>query len=199
MTSLNKKYVKIELHGSDKIFLSLLFMFGNLCLAQPIKNSHSPSNPIEIGIFLSRECPISQKYIPRLNLIYLTYKDRPELLWSFVIPENLNRRQVKDFIKKFNVQFPLKTDDRHLSVTRSFRASVTPEVIIRKNTILYRGAIDNWFYALGQYRQQITEHYLIDALESILRKQDVEIKEAQAIGCPIAVNVLSSDQSPDHE
>ena len=49
----------------------------------------------------------------------------------------------------------------------------------------YRGAIDNWFYELGGYRQDVTEDYLIDGIDAILAGSDPKKPSTLAVGCLI--------------
>ena len=75
--------------------------------------------------------------------------------------------------------------DRNFALTKQLNAKITPEVFVvnENREILYHGAIDNWFYALGKNRMHITEHYLEDAIKSILKKEQITRAYVAAIGC----------------
>lgn len=138
----------------------------------------------EVAVFIGLDCPISQKYIAKVNDIYRTHRDQPSLEWHFIVPGPIAKKRIKNFQKEYGVTFPIEPDNNKLRKTKHFNATVTPEVVIlRDGKILYKGAIDNWFYELGSYRSQPTEHYLVDAIESILKNQEPSIKETEAIGC----------------
>lgn len=141
---------------------------------------------VSVYVFLACECPISQKYVPVLNSIYSTYKNTPSFKWTFVIPGKVKKSEIQDFISEYGVQFPLENDPR-ITTVKKLHASTTPEVIIVKDSVLYSGAIDNWFYELGKYRREATEKYLIDALEAIKDGREPLIKKTEAVGCPIAI------------
>ena len=168
-----------------KYFVFIWLMFLALNASSQENHAHQDSiNDTEIAIFIGLDCPISQKYIYRLNEIYKKYKNYHSIRWSFIVPENVKKKKVRQFSKEYSVNFPLKADDKFLSKTKYFNASVTPEVIIlQSNKSIYRGAIDNWFYELGRYRTITTEQYLIDALDSIIKHQKPLIMETRAIGC----------------
>lgn len=138
----------------------------------------------EVNVFLACECPISQKYIPLLNSLY---EEHPEVKWTFVIPGKVTKGEIAAFIKEFDVRFPLVVDRRGNRV-RQLHAGITPQVVIIKDSIVYTGAINNWFYGLGQYRREATEHYLVDALEALKQGRNPAVKETEAIGCPIAIS-----------
>jgi hypothetical protein len=138
---------------------------------------------IVIAIFLGVDCPISQKYVTRLNDIYLRYRNERALQWRFIVPRS-TKREINIFIKEYGVQFPVERDNTALRKTKSFNASITPEVVIVKNNeTLYQGAIDNWFYALGRNRLHTTENYLIDAIVTILKDDKPTPATTNAIGC----------------
>jgi hypothetical protein len=145
---------------------------------------HSNDSQPEVTVFLACECPISQKYVPLLNSIYSRYK---EFKWSFVVPGKVSKSDISGFAKEFDVRFPLTVDRKGSTVNR-LHAGTTPQVIIVRDSVVYTGAIDNWFYELGKYRREATEHYLVDALEAIRQGNNPVVRETEAIGCPIAIS-----------
>ena len=165
-----------------------MLLFLQFQRAVPLTESYllptTANHQTEVAVFIALDCPISQKYISTLNDIYLKYKNRDQFKWSFIVPGKGSKKKIKAFINEYDVKFPLKADGAMLRRTKYFKASVTPEVVMMKyDKMIYRGAIDNWFYELGRYRSIINEHYLIDALESVLNNKEPVIKETQAIGC----------------
>lgn len=140
--------------------------------------------PVEVTVFLACECPISQKYVPLLNSLYSNYK---EIKWSFVVPGKVSKSDISSFKKEFDVRFPLVVDRRGSKV-KQLHAATTPQVIVVRDGIVYSGAIDNWFYELGKYRREATEHYLVDVLEALRKGVDPVIKETEAVGCPISMS-----------
>lgn len=146
----------------------------------------SSNNDIEVTVFLGVDCPISQKYVTKLNSLYALYHQNPSIKWTFIVPEVLAKKEIKAFTKSYNINFPLLSDQPGLPITHHFEATVTPEVILRRHgKTMYRGAIDNWFYALGKYRNQVTEDYLGDAIQALLRNEQPAIKMTEPIGCII--------------
>lgn len=166
--------------------------FTLLCSVGFTQDYHSPINleqSFEVAVFLGLDCPISQKYISRLNDIYKKYETDKLIKWSFIIPGNVEEEKIKEFTKEYNAFFPIVSDDHRLSRIKYFGATVTPQVVIKQNgKTLYIGAIDNWFYELGRYRSHTTEHYLIDAIEAITNNKEPLIKKTKAFGCFIEIN-----------
>lgn len=135
-------------------------------------------------VFLSIDCPISQKYVSRLNNLFIEFHD--SVAWYGYVPQNVSDASITQFINEFGVEFPL-TRDKNLSAARKYNASVTPEVIVinKDEKKIYRGAIDNWFYDLGKYRPQATEFYLKDAIEALLSNNEPRVSNTVPIGCYI--------------
>ena len=75
------------------------------------------------------------------------------------------------------------------------KATVTPEIIMvdNKGDLIYRGMIDNWFYALGKYRRVTTEFYLQDAIEAHFNNQQVAVQKTDPIGCFINMTNYSTN------
>ncbi|MBY0433539.1 MAG: redoxin domain-containing protein [Cyclobacteriaceae bacterium] len=160
------------------VLISTLLLVWVPALGQTTKPS------IEVVIFLGLECPVSQKYMARLNEISQRYKD---VAFQAYVPEQVSNKAVKSFVNEYQSKFPIKKDVKFLQA-KKFAARITPEVfVMQAGEVKYRGAIDNWFYELGHYRIETTEHYLTDALDAIQANRNPAIKETEAVGCFIQV------------
>ena len=145
---------------------------------------YANASKIKIYYFLATTCPISQKYtqeINRLNKVY-TSKDI-EMFLVFPTVKN-NKKEIEAFCATYQITMPYIMD-RNFALTKQLNAKITPEVFVvnEDRTILYHGAIDNWYYALGKNRMHITEHYLEDAIKAILKKEQIEKEYVAAVGC----------------
>lgn len=145
-------------------------------------------------VFLAIDCPISQKYIAELNGIASQYAPSVLSVMGF-IPGRISRKKLSDFVKEYNIHFKIYRD-KNYQIVRELKTSVTPEVYLfdNKGFLKYHGAIDNWFYELGSYRQTITEHYLTDAIEAVLKGNEPAIKETDAVGCVVQVKSKKQDE-----
>ena len=145
---------------------------------------YANASKIKIYYFLATTCPISQKYtqeINRLNKVY-TSKDI-EMFLVFPTVKN-NKKEIEAFCATYQITMPYIMD-RNFALTKQLNAKITPEVFVvnEDRTILYHGAINNWYYALGKNRMHITEHYLEDAIKAILHKEKILKDYVAAIGC----------------
>jgi thiol-disulfide isomerase/thioredoxin len=145
-------------------------------------------------IFLASECPISQKYAPILRGVLAQF---PQVKFLAIFTKWDKTPNIEEYLKDYplsnfndNVNnsnnFIVLKDEKN-NLIKKIDAQITPEAFLfdKNGVLMYRGAIDNWFFALGKYRAEATEHYLVDALQSFLKNKPVKIKKTNAIGCII--------------
>ncbi len=137
-----------------------------------------------VYLFLSPECPLSAYYIPLLNQLHK--KDKNVIIAGVVPGMSYSKSDVKNFIAKDSIIFPLFMDAQK-KLTTLLGATITPEAVIVANNehIVYRGAIDDKVGKLGEKRLQSVHGYLINALTELLNNQPVTIAETKAVGCYI--------------
>ena len=153
---------------------------------EPLKNL-SGESVVTAVVFLGIDCPISQKYIPTLNAIHERYSSQAVSVVGLV-PGRIKKSDLVKFKNEYGIQFKIFPDKKYQSV-KLLSATTTPEVVVldKQHNIKYRGAIDNWFYELGGYRQVATQDYLIDAINALLAGHQPEITDSKALGCFIQI------------
>lgn len=116
--------------------------------------------------------------------IYESYASRGVIFRALYTSSVINKRAIKNFHEKYKIPFAGEIDKRCRQAER-WDATVTPEVVVTSpiGQVLYQGAIDNWYYALGKNRPEPTEHYLKDALDAFLAGKPIEKKRTEAVGC----------------
>lgn len=136
-----------------------------------------------VVILLDAECPICQKYTRTIRELQVRH---PKTAFVGVFTKWNDAEAIAAFAKEYEVGMPLLSDPRH-KLIRVLKATTTPEVFLfdRQGALHYRGAIDNWFYALGNYRPQITEHYLEDAIKALAAGRPAPVSTTKPIGCII--------------
>jgi hypothetical protein len=163
------------------LFLLILVCYSSITKAA-IPNVTQDSLPLDVYFFLAASCPISQQYtseIKRLNQLY----SKKSVNFCLVFPSK-NKKAVKNFMTTYGLNMAVKIDKR-FNLVNELHATVTPEVFLlnEKKEILYHGAIDNCYYALGKNRLEITEHYFEDALIAAINKQAIFKPFFEPIGC----------------
>jgi hypothetical protein len=134
--------------------------------------------------FLAPDCPLSQNYALTLNTLYMQFKPKNVGFYGVIAGSGFESKDVNEYISNYKIGFPVLFD-QDWKITDFFKATTTPETfaVNTEGTVFYRGAIDNWAAALGQHREVITRHFLLDALNSFLEGRNVEVKQTEAVGC----------------
>jgi len=147
---------------------------------------------------LDPDCPVSQKYGATIRELSQEYEQQGITSVAVYPVVGITKDKIRKFAEDYNYPFTHLLDPQ-LKFARAISAEVTPEVyLISKDAkLLYRGAIDNWFYELGRYRRIITEHYLKDALKAYLQGETILKDNTQAIGCFIGSG-MSDDNARHH-
>ncbi|HTL29435.1 MAG TPA: redoxin family protein, partial [Tepidisphaeraceae bacterium] len=130
-------------------------------------------------VFLATECPISRKYIPRLNEI-----SKQHTVIGVVSDPTLTRDKVKAFAGEYKVQFPLVFDSSG-EIARWIQPNRTPEALVldAKSATVYRGRIDDSFAAIGQPNAHAKSNDFADALDAVEHGKPVSLAKTEAVGC----------------
>lgn len=161
---------------------------------QKIALSQFTENKPFVLVFYSTDCPICQKYVPILRGVSDSF---PDVKFILIFTKWDSLQATKNFARSI-------TWDRRASSTnasndfgyvwdyknkliKNLKATTTPEAFFYdiNHKLQYRGAIDNWFFALGRYRPQATEHYLKNALTQYLKNEKISVSKTNPIGCLI--------------
>lgn len=140
--------------------------------------------------FLSESCPICQNQTQSINQLYKNYKDLG--LKSIAYFPNItlsDSNSIQSFRSKYKIDFPVFLDYNQF-FTKKFEAKVTPQVFLinhQTNQILYAGKIDNSYERVGKRRQKITEHFLENALKSLINNEQIILNYTEPIGCFISL------------
>lgn len=131
-------------------------------------------------IFVSAQCPVVRFYNERMNQIASDYMAKG----INVIGINSNVTEKNEDVKShaaLTFNFPVLID-KNSSLADKLGATRTPEVyfVDAKNTLLYRGAIDN-----DRSGKNVTETYLRTAFEASLAGKKIEKTSTEAFGCTI--------------
>jgi hypothetical protein len=143
------------------------------------------SEELRLFVFLSPECPLCRNYTGALNQLNGRYRGQLRVIG--IIPgKTYTQEEVDSFIRKYKITYPLYID-LSLDLSHYLQASVTPQAILldKDSRLVYKGAIDNWYKALGKPGARVTEHYLQDAIEASLHHRQPPIKRTNTVGCQI--------------
>ena len=138
-------------------------------------------------VFTSNSCPFVVMWEDRYKL--LEVKCRNSNIGMVYINSNQAKRngddsveKMKNHSKEMGYTFPYLID-KNSEIANAFGAKTTPHIFLFNNekTLIYKGAIDDNYKSAND----VTENYLLDALEKISNQQSISIKETKAVGCSI--------------
>lgn len=148
----------------------------------------APSSTKAIAfVFVSVDCPISNRYAPALERLRDRFASQGVSL-RLVYPNAAERVEaIRQHLSAYGHRAPALRDPGH-ELVKLARATVTPEAVVydRSRRLVYRGRIDDRYVSVGVERPQPTRHDLADALAAFLEGQPVQQAAAPAVGCFIA-------------
>lgn len=162
------------------VLLGLMILAGNTFA------THAKPEKIKVILFLDPECPISNAYMKEIKSIYADYSAKGITFEAIFPMSTATDQDIKAFLKKYNATFPGSTDP-DLKKAKRYQATVMPEAVLVNGAgmVVYRGAIDDWYYGLGKSRPKATEFYLRNAIQATLDGNQVLKSRTEAYGCLI--------------
>lgn len=137
-----------------------------------------------VFVFLGRECPLSQRYIPKLNGIAAEHKTNAVQFYGVIAERKLTRAKAATFAREYAIQFPVLFDDK-LAIAQWLRPTHVPEAFVLKpdGDIVYRGRIDDWYESIGKARAVVRHHELRDGIAAVLAGRTPDRLFAPPVGC----------------
>ncbi len=135
-------------------------------------------------VFISTECPYSNRYAPEIQRLYREFAAKDVRFW-LVYPSPadtpaLIARHRRDY------GYPdIVLRDRNHPLLKSAKPTVTPEAFVfdASRKLAYHGRIDDRFVELMRERPAPTTHDLEYAVTSVLAGKPVSPAVTQAVGC----------------
>lgn len=145
-----------------------------------------------IVVFTCNHCPYAKKYEDRIVALDKKYKSQGYPVIAInpndpnVQPED-GYQQMITRAKEKGFTFPYLVDEGQ-KVYPQYGATKTPHVFIlqkegAKNVVKYIGAIDNNY----EDPNDVSERYVEDAMDSLLKNEPIKMTKTVAIGCTIKV------------
>jgi len=142
-------------------------------------------------VFISTECPISNGSIKTLNELHATItkaeragSEKVAELFGVVSDSTVTRAQAATHGADFKAAFPILFDASGL-LAQVLKPSHVPEAFVldRDGQLVYRGAIDNAWEAIGRRRPKAERAFLADAITAAIDGQPVSVAETKPVGC----------------
>ena len=130
-------------------------------------------------------CPISERYLPRLQSLYKKYKPKGVRFVGINANPQDSLKAIRKEARARGVRFPM-LQDKNQDLTEQLDAKTSTEVFVvdKDGVIRYRGMIDDQ-YALGEKRKKPKVKYLKKAIDAALKGKDPRETRTAAPGCLI--------------
>jgi hypothetical protein len=156
--------------------------------------SQNDRRSVRVFVFLSTSCPIANSYTPQLNRLHQSLPDDAEL-YGVVSDPFVNRQETVKHFHDFKAEFPVLFDASGL-LAEVLNPTHAPEAFVlnRQDELVYRGAIDDAYLAIGRRRAAVEHHYLRDAIAAAAEGKSVSKAKTEPVGCLFPKRKSSSDQ-----
>ena len=137
-------------------------------------------------IMREKDCPISEKYGPRLIRLEKEYSNKGiKFIYNYV-GQVRTERSAKEDLERFGFKDSYVVDSRQTTVN-ALGAETTGDVFILtpERKVIYRGPIDDQYHLL-KTAPRVRNHYVSDRLSALVSGQDIVPKELPAPGCIIS-------------
>lgn len=137
-------------------------------------------------VFVSSECPISNRMAPEIELLSKKYPTNDVALFVVYPNPSDSAELIDKHRREYRLTGPFLRDPRH-ELVRKAGVKVTPEAAVfdEKRSVVYRGRINDQFLSLGKARFAPGTHDLRDALDAVLAGRVPKPSVTKAIGCYI--------------
>lgn len=172
-------------------FLGAAFFSGaDVTLTQPDgtpwRLQAQPAAKARVLVFLARDCPMSNAYLPTLARLDKQYRDRGVAFVGVFANAEDGPATLPEHAKEYGITFPLLHDADHAAV-KAFGGTINPEAVVldAAGNVVYRGRIDDGYSARLKPNPKVTREDLKLAIDAVLAGQPVAEPRTQAFGCPI--------------
>lgn len=147
----------------------------------------APGTKATVFLFVSTDCPISNRYAPDVRGLHDTYTKDGVVFW-LVYPNPADSvSDIREHLASFKYSDGALRDTKH-DLVKFTGATITPEAAVYdgKGALKYRGRIDDRYSAVGIEKATATKHDLQDAITATLAGKPVAQRFTQAVGCYVA-------------
>jgi hypothetical protein len=145
------------------------------------------SRKATVLVFISTDCPISNRYAPEIQRLHAQYSPRGIVFWLVYPARDESIQTIRKHTEAFRYSIEALRDPEH-QLVRLAQARVTPEaaVFMPDKTLIYHGRIDDKVVAFGKERPRPTKHDLQEILEAVVSEKPLSNTSQPAIGCYIS-------------
>lgn len=171
--------------------IAIAFVFIFSCMNEtPLDNSIKITTSSLRGykclFFFIPDCPVCINNLSKIIIIQEHYKSLGLYIDAIYSDQYADTNQLNKMIKEYKFDIPV-TIDSNLILAKKYNIKVVPQFILidSMGSIIYNGMIDNYFYSLGKHRNIVSETYLENAIEAVIKNKNSKIQYTIPIGCKI--------------
>ena len=129
---------------------------------------------LTVLIFVSIDCPVSNRYAPEIKRLYDQYSPQG-VKFRLVYPNHIDSTAGIDAHISAYAYPPIAERDPDHKLVKLAGATITPEAAVfdKNGKLVYLGRIDDRVVELGRERPAATRHDLSDALAAMRRLPEV--------------------------
>ncbi|MDB4384845.1 redoxin domain-containing protein [Opitutaceae bacterium] len=145
---------------------------------------------VMVFVFLAEECPIANRYAPRISRYANTYGAQGVSFWTVYADQELSVERIRQHRSDYAFEMPALWDRGKWLVAKT-GAQVTPEVAVyRRKTsgsyeLAYLGRIDDQYLDFGQWRREPQQKDMEEVLDALLQGESPTFRKTRAVGCYI--------------
>ena len=153
----------------------------------PVDPFHYSSGKAVVLVFISNDCPISNRYAPELRRLHAAFEPKGVTFWLVHPDADETAAAIRAHATEYQYNMGILCDPHHVLVRRA-QAHVTPEAAVFRpdGELIYHGRIDDRYVDFGKERLAAAHHDLEDILKAVLAGRPVRPSSTRAIGCYIA-------------
>ena len=153
---------------------------------QSVDPLHAAAGKPTVLIFVTTDCPVSNRYAPTLQALASKYAGSVAF-WLVYPAKSDSPATIAASVREYGYHIPWLRDPDRLLVHKA-QATITPEAAVfdADGHLQYHGRIDDLYQSIGRSRSAATHHDVDDVLQQVLAKQPVTNHGAPAVGCYIS-------------
>ena len=136
-------------------------------------------------LFLAPLCPICQNMTHEMRLLEEEFANSP-VEFIGVFPNSSTRSdQIEEFGETYGLDMPLSPDTANWAAQLDARWTPEAFVLDERDSVVYRGRLNDRYFAPGKRRPRTRNRDLRKALKDVLDGRSVSTPVTDAVGCPI--------------
>ena len=140
-----------------------------------------------VFIFTRCDCPISNRYAPEYRRLSEKFASRG-VVFRLIYPDSEDAAaDIRKHLTEFQLPCEAFRDPQHAWVRRC-GIDTTPEAAVflgDRQTMVYRGRIDDRFVDFGVSRPEPTTRDLEQAIDGVLARRSTTLVTTRSVGCPV--------------